>query len=312
MGSGQYAELAEKHLAVSIRSGNEVMARCIFHDDSNASMQFNVEKGLFICFSCGERGNAKKLQRQLGIRWQEGEIDVADIRAKLDRLRSPEAGRLPVLDETFLDRYRFPTPYWAERGFDLATVDAFDLGYDPLGGFVTIPVRNVHGGLLGVIKRFLDPNAELRYRYPKGFSRSTNLFASWMVEHDEETDHVALVEGSLDAAKVWQAGYSAVACYGNSISPAQIRVLKRLGVSQVTIFADKDRGGQQLTACALGWHEHRDARGTVRKREYREETDLTRHFLVRKVVYTPSMPKDPGAMTDEQVHLMLRKSRKVF
>lgn len=310
--SGQYESLATKHLNVTIRSGDEWMVRCVFHDDSNASMQFNVAKGLFICFSCGARGNAKKLQKQLGIRWSEGEIDVADIRAKLDILRDPTYGQAKILDESYLDRYKFPTDYWADRGFDDASIEAFDLGYDPLGGYVTIPVRDVRGNLLGVIRRFLDPDAELRYRYPKGFKRSTNLFASWMVEHDEETDHVVLVEGSLDAIKVWQAGYSAVACFGNSISATQIRVLRRLGVSQVTLFSDNDRGGRDLTDCALGWHNHKDRYGNVRSREYRRETDLSRDFLVRKVDWKGVRAKDPGAMNSQQIEEMLRKARRLF
>lgn len=34
---------------------------CIFHDDNNASMSINISKGVYNCFSCGEKGNTQKL-----------------------------------------------------------------------------------------------------------------------------------------------------------------------------------------------------------------------------------------------------------
>ena len=314
-----YAELANKHLSVGIKSGNEWMVKCVFHDDSNASMQFNVAKGLFICFSCHARGNTKTLMRKLGISYQQEGLDVAEITARLDALRNPTAEVLTTLDESFLLQYDFETGYWASRGFSMTTRAAFDLGYHPLHDYVTIPIRNIDGGLLGVIKRYIGKDVEQnqRYRYPKGFKRSCNMFGSWLVQHDEECDTVVLVEGAIDAMKVWQAGYQSLAVYGSSISTQQIRILKRLGIVRIVLMFDDDKAGRECEDTALGWHSSK--RGGDVQWKYDPITDLRRDFVVDKCDWRRTnlvddlgnRITDPGAMTSEQVRAMLQAPRRV-
>lgn len=306
----RYETIVDRHLNVVARSGAEWMARCIWHDDSTASLQINVDKGLYLCFACGARGNIKTLQKFLGIRIAEEAIDVNDIRARLDALRNPDADVQPVLEESYLDRFRFPSRQWEEWGFSPVTVASFDLGFDPIGNYLTIPVRNIRGELLGVIRRFLDDDYPVKYKYPKGFKRASNLFASWMVEHDEDTDTVVLVEGAKDAMKVWQAGHAAMAVYGSSLSPTQVRVLRRLGVGRVVLFFDNDKAGKRCADSALGWHVHK--RGRLTLREYRPDTDLSREFIVERTVYPRSFPFDPGGMDEEQIEHVLTTARRVI
>ncbi len=47
-------ELEREHFN---RAGDELMALCPFHEEKNPSFSLNVEKGVFICFGCGESGN---------------------------------------------------------------------------------------------------------------------------------------------------------------------------------------------------------------------------------------------------------------
>lgn len=306
----QWSFLADEYLHVAERYGDEVMARCIFHDERDASMQFNVASGLFICFSCGARGNSKTLQRELGLRFREGEIDVADLRARIDALRNPTTDDiLPTLEESWLRRYQFPTDYWSERGFDKHTVAAFDLGYDPMGEFVTIPVRDIRGNLLGVIKRFLGDIGP-RYREPKGFKKSANLFGSWLVEEDEDASYVVLVEGPIDAMKVWQAGHPALAIYGSSLSPQQARILRRTGLRRIILFFDDDKAGRKCTDSTLGLHEAK--RGRKTHRWYDPTTDLSREFIVDEVKYPRRFPADPGGMDNDQIDQMLREARRII
>lgn len=321
----KYASLIEKHFQVVLKSGPEWMCRCVWHDDGNASLQVNVEKGLYLCFAgnCGARGNIRSLERFLGIRFDNEVVDVQDIRDRLDALKRP-VERQVVLAESTLNRYRMPTDYWGpcptprhrdctgrpgckhHRWFTPETIKAFDLGSDPLNDCVTIPVRTVGGDLIGIIKRYLDPDAELRYRYPKGFKRSLNLFGSWLVEQDPDAHTVVLVEGALDAITVWQAGYPAMAVYGSSLSAAQVRLLKRLGIVRVVLAFDNDAAGRKCAQSALGWHDRK--RGSKIVREYDAATDVSRFFIVDRGRYAPSMPSDPGAMDQKQVDEMLRRT----
>lgn len=305
--SGQpFLDFANKHLNVVQMSGDEAMVRCVVHDDSKASMQFNVRKGMWVCFACHAGGGIKRLCRELGItEYSEPEPDLDDIYAKLKELSmEPQRGVPKAKPESLLKRYDLPTDYWLNRGFKEETIKAFDLGLDMWDDAVTIPLRDDAGRLLGVIKRYLEEDVDLRYKYPKGFKRSMNLFASWLVEA-HASDHVVLVEGSVDAMKVWQAGIPALAIYGSSISPAQVRLLRRLGVGQVTLFFDNDKAGREAADCCLGIKHHtkkgKKSGERVHYTEYDPRTDLRRGFLVSRVAYPASYPGDPGAMSNKQI-----------
>lgn len=311
----KYEDFANGRLHVSSRAGDEFMVQCMYHDDHNASLQFNVDSGLWICFTCKAAGNIKTLERKLGIRIHEAMIDVNDILARLDALKDPDADVLPLLDESYLREFEFPTKYWTEdRGFTPSTVAAFDLGYSPIGDkygeFMTIPVRNFNGRLLGVIKRYCDKNAPFRYKEPKGYKKSHNLFGSWLAEQDPEAHTVALVEGPLDTAKVWQASHPALGLHGSSISAEQVRVLRRLGIRKIILFPDDDEAGDGMASTCMGWKK-RERKGIV-KWERDPMLDLRREFIVQRVWYPPGFPSDPGAMNTDQITQMLRNARSVF
>ncbi|AYQ99265.1 DNA primase [Brevibacterium phage Cantare] len=311
----RYDSFAERHLQVVNRGGAELMCRCLYHDDSNASMQFNVDTGLWVCFGCGAKGKIEKLERELGLRVVEDAIDVQELIDFLNQLDKPkEPDDLPAIPEETLLSYDFPTEYWASRGFSQDTIDTFELGYDPLNNIGTIPFRNTQGELQGIIKRYLDPDVELRYRYPKGFKRSLHMFGSWMVTEDPDIDTVVLVEGSLDAIKCWQAGIPALAVYGSSVSKTQIRLLRRLGITKVILFFDDDSSGHKARLRSSGVKVHksktRDGK-TYDYAEYDKELDLGRDFLMSEVIYEGDMPSDPGGMTSKQIRKAVRNAQPV-
>ena len=320
----RYESFVEKYLDVVNRNGPEYMCRCVYHEERNASLQINVEKGLFVCFSgsCGARGTIRTLERHLGIRIHEDAMDVDDMRRRLEELGRPVVVE-KTLSENYLRRFSLSSGYWGtcpatcktgpgcknHRGFSPAICGAFDLGMDPMGDFATIPLRTPNGDLLGVIKRYLDPDTELRYRYPKGFKRSRNLFASWLVANDPDATTVVLTEGSVDAMKVWEAGTPAMAVYGSSISPLQVRLMKRLGIEDVILFFDNDEAGRKCSLSARGLHQH--IRGGKKTYEYRRDTDMRRDFFVRQVQYKPSDPGDPGDMTTDLIRERLKSAGKI-
>ena len=51
------AEIIESKIKVTKRVNNEVFALCPFHKEKTASFSFNVDKGVYNCFGCGEKGN---------------------------------------------------------------------------------------------------------------------------------------------------------------------------------------------------------------------------------------------------------------
>ena len=50
----------------AISGTEEVIVRCPYHDDRHPSGSFNVNSGLFFCFSCGAAANVNQLAAKTG------------------------------------------------------------------------------------------------------------------------------------------------------------------------------------------------------------------------------------------------------
>jgi DNA primase len=294
----KYEEFVLSHFDVKSRYGQEVMVRCFEHDDHSASMQINLESGLYICFSCNAVGGPRSLYEEFDVPYDQNAVDNdlsgvirrLDVLNQITRSKRPKEERVRYYPESYLQQFAIPTNYWQQRGFTQETVERFQFGYSPLGNYVTLPMRDMHGRLLGVTKRYLDlddsPTGD-RYKYPFTFQKSENLFASWLVSEDETASTVALVEGALDTAKVWQAEHPAMGLYGSTLSVEQVRLLIRCGVRNVVLFFDNDAAGRKIVRSCLGETVHKRKRVTTKG--YNAATDLRHHFNVSAVVW----PREP-------------------
>ena len=291
-----FAEWAEANLQVFQRKGDEWTCLCSSpdHNDTRPSMHFNVREGIFLCFSCGHKGRVN-LGKVREIPEFDFDLEMGAVKASLSALsdNSPIEPSFEPMEESALRRFDLSHKHWdVDRKFTPETQQLFQLGYDHFKNGVTVPLRNAHGDLLGVMHRLLDVTKENRYRYPLGFQKAQQLFGSWLVAADPDIKSVALVEGPLDAIPCWQAGRPALSLYGAMPSPEQVRLLEELGVEEVVMFFDNDREGANAARRCLGWWW--DSR--TQRYEYRRETDIAQFALVRKVDYKIKV-KDPGEMS---------------
>lgn len=301
-------EFVSEHFGVTVR-GSEADVCCPIHNERNASMRINVDKGVFFCNGCGAKGTLISLAKAMKVPYagsRESGTDLAMLYSKLDKLthgrrETPVQSFLP---EGFLKKFDFPTGYWNERGLTQDTIDAFDLGFDVMAEAAVIPVRNPEGKLIGVTRRFIGTDAERKYKDPKGFVKAENLFGSWLVALDTSPT-VVLTEGPMDCMKVWQAGHAAMAQYGSHCTPHQIRLMRMLGIVTVVLFYDNDGPGDKAAREALGWSTHLENGKPVQV--YDPERDLSRFFIVKRVAYT-SKAKDPGELTDRAIDRMVREA----
>jgi len=268
--AGLYESLAERWLTAVIRGSEEWMCACPFcGGDSN--LQFNISNGLWLCFRCKQKGSARSLVTKLGGSFTNPAVGIDHVQKFLDDVKSSledkhESAEPAWLPESYLARFGGrPHEHWigrepGDRNFTRETVREWDLGFDSLGPrlggtrigpAVTIPYRDLDGNLLGVIFRRLGDGFP-RYLYPGGFDRTGSLFGSWKLgEGDDDSagrgNTVCLVEGSTDAIRVQQCGFTTLAQYGSSLHVNQVRLLRRLNVKEVILFYDYDVAGRQAT-----------------------------------------------------------------
>ena len=279
----RHEAIAYQLFDIQSTSGDEAMAFCPEHHNVNTpALSLNMEKGVFVCFSCGFKGSFAN-----GIHADSAENRIAQIEAMLKELREEIEPKI-VIDESTLDRYKHEHPYWKNRGLTQGTIEMFDLGYDPIEDAVTIPNRNVDGTLLGVTKRYLTGDA--RYKHPWRFKKANTLFALDKLRGNT----VAIVEGQVDAMKCWQAGVPAVAVYGVQHSANQVELLRKAEVLFVIDARDN------YTRDQAAWKAKGALSGFTNDR-YHQELDMRRHFNVSRVRWYSSDPKDIGDMSEPNI-----------
>lgn len=140
-------------------------------------------------------------------------------------------------------------PYFKERGISPEAVTHFGLGYCSRGclrGRIAIPIHNPRGDLVAYSGRWpgVPPEGEPRYKLPKGFRKSLEVFNLHRAMAEPEALPLVIVEGFFDCIALWEAGISkCVALMGNSLSPAQEERLTEIAASEIEILFDSDDAG---------------------------------------------------------------------
>jgi len=118
------------------------------------------------------------------------------------------------------------------------------------GGFGTTHVlaclwRDQAGRASGLVCRAIEDGAEPKYKYSVGLEKDQGLIG---LSRHRRAKAIVLVEGVLDALYGTAQGFPVVATGGTSLSSGQIRLLQDNGTTEVLLFLDSDRPGQEATA----------------------------------------------------------------
>jgi DNA primase len=275
--------------------GAERMIFCPFHDDGSPSCSVNVEKKIFHCFACGEKGTILDFVARMepctiteAARLLSGWCNVSDpftapagtAKVGCESLSPNE----PLGFELPLDPYH---PYLKKRGISLATITRFGLGYCDRGimkGRICIPVHDECGRLVAYAGRWPGSNppaGQPRYRFPRGFRKRLLLFNFHRVA---EATHLVIVEGFWSVFWLDALGIAAVALMGCTLSEEQENTIRRSSADRVNLLLDGDEAGRAATSEIL--------------------SRLARHLLV----HAPDLPEgaQPDTMDRETIVAMIR------
>jgi DNA primase len=228
--------------------GNELACLCPFHKNTDSpAFYINKQTGLWICFnpSCEKRGSLRDLMTFYGdYRPMVKDHSIEDIEALLANFHE-ETHEESWDDALESIRVHFPddiekVEYFISRGFTPETLGYFEIGFSPKKGRIVIPARDEASKLVGFIGRAVDPDAQPKYLYSKGFPRKSILFN---LNRAKKYDYIIVVEGSVDAMKIHQAGFpSVVATLGAAVTDEHIALLRK-NFDTIIIFSDNDHAG---------------------------------------------------------------------
>lgn len=153
----------------------------------------------------------------------------------------------PVLDlELSLDAEH---PFLTDRGVTHEQAEAFGIGFCSRGMMrnrIAIPLHNTHGELVAYVGRYAIepvPEDQPKYKQPKGFEKSLELFNLHRAKAMDKR-FVVVVEGFWSTLRLHANGIPAAALMGTSVSPAQAQAIVDAGFTHVILILDGDEAGR--------------------------------------------------------------------
>lgn len=288
-----YKYLNDIGVEVQTESASEITAFCPFHDNKNTGALFiNKNTGLWHCMnpSCAKKGRfADFIYLTGGNKFKfippKEKLDALEemiLKDEIEKKNFEVAMERITIDYSNIDD-RHKLQYMVDRGFALTTLQHFEVGFSEAKQRIVIPVRNEQFTVVGFIGRAISTDQSPKYLYTKKFPRKDVLFN---LNHALVYHSVVVVEGSLDAMKVHQAGIpNVIATLGSTLSKRHFELLEK-HFDKITVFSDADDAGVAM----------RDAIISVCGKKHIE------------IAQVPEGANDPGDLREEEIRETLQNT----
>lgn len=218
-----------------------------------------------------------------------GEIALySDDNEPLDLSHYEQEKSLISLDKSVLDRYKYRSPYLAQRGISEQVQRAMKIGYDRNRNAITIPWFDARGRLRNIKYRRTDSKI---FWYERGGEPIRNLVYGIDFIYKWRKTSVILCEAEIDALTCMSNGYAAVAVGGSSFNRIKAEIIARSPIERLYIATDNDAAGEKLR---------------------RQIIEMMRGYVELCNIYLPNGYKDINdfAMNKGEIHEIVEKSEK--
>lgn len=234
-------------LGVDVRreSGNEIIACCPVHEkrtgkpDNSPSWSMNASTGLWLCHSCGARGNLPQLIAEITGSYESvSSVYNLLLNTGMEQLTKPKA----VKDTTTADwklYMSYDQPPYEEllkRRIKATVASKYGIRWATHRKAWIIPIISPNGDLMGWQEK--SPHGVLNQ--PTGVSKSETLFGI-----DRFSSRVAiLVESPLDVVRFSSSfnGVQCLASFGVQVSKKQLQLLEA-SCDALIVALDNDEAG---------------------------------------------------------------------
>lgn len=285
---GQVKEIiAQCGVTVGSELDSHFLIFCPFHNNRNTpACEVDKEKGLFICFSCGENGTLIDFVMKTTKRSYFEANRVISSAAKETNFaeqilkQTNTNNKLEEFDINLINRLHSDClnnqrslDYFNGRGINIGSISTFNLGYSPNQDMVTVPVQTEYGMYVGFVARSIEG---------KSFKNSTNLPRSKVLFNLNRCkfQDIIVVESSFDAIKLHQLGFNAVATLGANVSREQIKLLEKYAI-RIILAPDSDDAGQDFVKKITENIKNRDISFIKIPKGKKDIGDMTREEIIQ-------------------------------
>ena len=161
---------------------------------------------------------------------------------------------LKPISEKILSYYLpYPNLMFQEDNIPLSVQEEFEVGYDPATNYITIPIRDSLGSLVGVKGRWFGENdgAHTKYTYLERCNKSRILYGYHQnKDYIKSNSKLFIVESEKAVMQLAGVGIrNVVATSGKTISKAQVELITRLGITPILAY-DSDVSEEELQSIA--------------------------------------------------------------
>lgn len=257
-------EITNGKLARVEKKGDWVRVTCPSHSEGHES---NPSCGVYVgddaakdygyahCFTCGfakdfvgfvaecmdvSCADAKRwLISKYGVRQSEMALELDPI------VLTKETKTERYLDESVLDNFQSWHPYMERRHISRETAKRFKLRYDPKSECIVFPVYDERGRLVMLTRRSVINKS---FIIDKDKEKPVYLMDN--IKKNGIKDAV-LVESQINALTLESWGIPAIATFGCNITPKQMDIINRSGLTHLYVCYDGDDAGRRGTKKVL-------------------------------------------------------------
>jgi len=240
-------EVIEKLLdrPINERSQN-FQTTCPFHAERRASMSIDLERGLFICFACGEKGGLRKLSQLVGQRIDEGTIALAGV--DIDRYEEPpdfSEKAMQLYASAYRHKPKVMIEYLHSRNLENDTLPHFTLGWDDNRKVISMP--------------YYDEDRVVAIRYRDAYGNKSYETGSkpgiYNINDVGGKNAIILCEGESDTHAAWselrrlnrheEIGVGGISGAHHSQGQVELWYLSLLWAERVYMAFDADEAGDK-------------------------------------------------------------------
>lgn len=228
--------------------GTHIRANCPFCG-STTGFVMDKSNGLFICFSCQQKGGLPQFMSKMGC----SRTEISSVVDNMPRVRKKQDfSSYTILPEYVLGAYDWCPNTMLTLGYSPQFLKDNDVGYDRIQQRITFPIRDELGNLVAISGRADTPNAFPRYKvYSDEFShiaenykpKNRHFLYNMHAIGPETEKPLYLVEGYKACLWMKMHGHDVVALQGSGITKPQLQKIISIRRT-IRIFLDNEYGKQ--------------------------------------------------------------------